>query len=442
MVIFGIPSEWRFLTRGVFMPATVVVGVQWGDEGKGKIVDSAAESAQIVVRFQGGNNAGHTLVVGGRKRVLHLIPSGILQSHATCVVGPGVVVDPRVFVEEIAAIEAEGLLPDPRRLLVSARAPLIMPYHCALDHLREAQAGAGKIGTTGRGIGPAYEDMVGRRALPFGLLRDPVAFRARLHTVIVEKNALIEHLGGDALDADAIADEYLSLAPALMRHCADATAVTQDALEAGQEVLFEGAQGTLLDVLHGTVPYVTSSHTIAAAACTGLGVGPGRIDRVVGVTKAYTTRVGEGPFPTELKGETGERLRSAGGEFGATTGRPRRCGWLDLVALRHAVALNGCTELVVTKLDVLSGFEELQICTGYRLPDGSITHRFPASGNLDECEPMYEPVPGWDEDISRVRTVTGLPASVHAFLERMETEVGVPVRTVSVGPEREATLPR
>ena len=424
------------------MPAAVVVGAQWGDEGKGKIVDHMTEKSDMVVRFQGGNNAGHTLVVGGRKQVLHLIPSGILQPHAQCVVGPGVVIDPWVLVKELRAIREEGFLNSAERLLLCERASMILPYHRSLDHLREAAAGKNKIGTTGRGIGPAYEDAVGRRAIRLGLLKDPVQLRAQLEKIMREKNALIEHYGGTAVSVDEMVASCMEIAPEIIPHLGDSCGVVAQALADGQNILFEGAQGTLLDVLHGTYPFVTSSHTVAGTACTAMGIGPAQIQRVVAVTKAYTTRVGMGPFPTELEDAMGERIRELGGEFGATTGRPRRCGWLDLVALKHAVQINGATDVVLTKVDVLSGLDELQLCVGYRLESGEEVEHLPWNMDLATVEPIYESISGWSEDITGARSLHELPETVHAYVKRVEDWIGVPIKSVSVGPDREQTIPR
>jgi adenylosuccinate synthase len=422
------------------MPSVVVVGAQWGDEGKGKVVDVLAERADLVVRFQGGNNAGHTLVVGGTKRVLHLVPSGVLHPRCACAIGPGVVVDPWELQLEIRSLRDAGLLIDPARLVVSERAPLILPYHRALDHLREQRLGVGRIGTTGRGIGPAYEDAVGRHAIRVGDLRRPSELPARVVRALYEKNALIAHLGGDPLDADAVTADLLAVAADLLPHLGDSVATTARALASGQNVLFEGAQGTLLDVLHGTYPFVTSSHTVAGAACTGAGVGPRHVERALGVVKAYCTRVGSGPFPTEAEPEADQALRDRGHEYGATTGRPRRCGWLDLVALRYAVQINGLTDLAITKLDVLSGFGPLRVATAYRLPDGTVTRDFPSHLDLDLAEPVYEELPGWAGDLSGATARADLPQGARSYLDRIEAECGVPIALVGLGAERSEML--
>jgi adenylosuccinate synthase len=425
------------------MPAVVVVGAQWGDEGKGKIVDLLSSEASIVARFQGGNNAGHTLVVGGEKTVLHLVPSGVLHPETTCLIGPGVVRDPHVLGTEIDLLESRGLLSNPRRLRISPSARLIMPYHKALDGAREAAAGKGRIGTTKRGIGPAYEDVVNRRGIAVGLLTNLTALRQQLNRVLPEKNALLRYYNVDPLQPEEIVTELMKTTAQLGRHFDDTGRVISQALSAGRNVLFEGAQGALLDVLHGTVPFVTSSHTIAGAACTGSGVGPTDIDRVVGIAKGYVTRVGSGPLPTAIGGELEEQIRESGGEFGATTGRPRRCGWLDLAGLRYARRVNGLTELVLTKLDVLSGLTTIKVCTGYQLQNGERIDEMPTDPNvLEHATPLYREVPGWSEDLQDVRDESEIPPNAHAYLDMIEAEVGVPVTILSVGPGRAQTLVR
>ena len=424
------------------MPAVVIAGAQWGDEGKGKIVDLLGRRAHFVVRFQGGNNAGHTLVVDGVKTVLHLVPSGVLQPSAACVIGPGVVVDPSVFAKELQLLSDRGLLDDTSRLKVSGNSALIMPYHCALDRAREG-ARAAKIGTTGRGIGPTYEDVASRRSIPMNALQDVEDLHARVEQVLPEKNAILAHYGAKTFTSSEVVDHVMTYASRIVPHIAETGQLIDQALIKGSKVLFEGAQGALLDVVHGTVPYVTSSHTVGAAACTGTGIGPNRISRVLGVAKAYVTRVGGGPMPTAIGGEKEEKLRQLGGEFGATTGRPRRCGWLDLPALRYAVRISGITELALTKLDVLSGLGDLKICTAYRLHGETLAHGiFPAADGLQQVEPVFETVPGWDQDISHIRKEGHLPKAAQEYITRIEEELGVRITILSVGADREATLQR
>ena len=417
----------------------VVVGAQWGDEGKGKLVDVIAEKADWVVRYQGGANAGHTVVVDGRKLVFHLLPSGVLHPGITCVIGNGVVVDPEVLLREIDQISAQGEPLDRSRLVLSTDAHVIMPYHRQLDQLREAALGGAKIGTTGRGIGPTYEDKVARRGVRVADLLDAGALRARLGAVLPEKNRMItEWYGGAALDLDALLAWAAPLAARLRPFVEDTVELLDRAARAGEPVLLEGAQGTLLDVDHGTYPYVTSSSTVAGGACAGAGVGPTTIGAVVGIAKAYATRVGSGPFPTQAEGEPEERLRRVGGEFGATTGRPRRCGWFDAVLARHAVRLNGVTHLAITKLDVLSGLERVPVCVAYegldRVPSGADA--------LAAARPIYEELPGWSEDVSAARSWDELPLNARRYLDRLEELVGVPIGLVSVGPERQSVLAR
>ena len=423
------------------LPNIVVVGTQWGDEGKGKIVDFFASQADLVVRFQGGNNAGHTMVVEGEKTVLHLIPAGILHRGVRCVIGNGVVVDPEVCLEEIRGLKARGYLATGRELVISEHAHVILPYHKRIDQLREEIRGKGRIGTTGRGIGPAYEDKVGRTGIRMGELADPELFRKRLEEVLPEKNLFIEKvLGGRPFPLEEIFEPYSRFGRELKPLVVNTTLTLGEAIRRGKKILFEGAQGTSLDIDFGTYPFVTSSNTVAGNACTGSGVGPTAIDEVIGVCKAYTTRVGSGPFPTELFDETGRRLQEEGGEFGATTGRPRRCGWLDLVILKHAVRTNGLTGLAVTKLDILSGLKPLQICTGYRRR-GKLFEEMPPSVHLlKECEPVYEEAEGWQEPLAQVRALAELPAAARKYLARIEQETGVPIVMVSVGPSREDTI--
>lgn len=394
----------------------------------------------MVVRFQGGNNAGHTLVVEGRKTVLHLIPSGILHRGVKCIIGNGVVVDPEICLQEIDEIKAAGYLKNDRDLLISEHAHVILPYHKRIDVLREQRMGAGKIGTTGRGIGPTYEDKVARVGIRMGDLIRPELFAKRLREVLAEKNPYLEKiLGGTPFGFDEIYEPYVNYGKRLVCYVQDTSIYLQKVIEK-KKILFEGAQGTSLDVDYGTYPFVTSSNTISGNACAGSGVGPTAIDGVIGVSKAYTTRVGSGPFPTELNDEVGERLRKQGAEFGATTGRPRRCGWLDLVVLRHAVRVNGLTGLVLTKLDVLSGLDRLKICTGYRWK-GSILKEMPSSIEvLNECEPVYQEVKGWQEPLTGIRRFKKLPVATQKYIQKIELALGVKLVMVSVGPSRDENI--
>jgi adenylosuccinate synthase len=423
------------------MPAVVGVGVQWGDEGKGKIVDILAEHADIVVRYQGGSNAGHTLVVGDEKTVLHQVPSGVLHAGKTCVIGNGVVVDPAALIEEIDALRARGYLEDESLLKVSDRAHLIMPYHRAIDQARERLRGEGRIGTTGRGIGPTYEDKMARIGLRFAELVDQRLFADALRATIEEKNTYLRTiLGEQALDYTHTVEQYERMRERLAPLVIDAGLYLDRALAAGRRVLFEGAQGTMLDVDHGTYPYVTSSNTISAAACTGGGIAPNRITTVVGITKAYTTRVGSGPFPTELLDDLGLKLQHDGEEFGATTGRPRRCGWFDAVVARHSVRLNGLNGLAVTKLDVLTGFKTIRVCVAYEL-DGKRIEEIPASLSvLGAVRPIYEEFPGWDEPLAKARALDDLPTNARRYLTALEELTATPIFIVSVGARRQDTI--
>ena len=422
------------------MSAVIVVGAQWGDEGKGKIVDLLSQTAHWVVRFQGGNNAGHTLVVRGEKRVLHLLPSGILHPNVRCGIGPGVVLDPEVLFAELESLRESGIDVAPDRLRIADAVPIILPMHREIDKLREQRLGDGKIGTTGKGIGPCYEDAIGRRAV---VARD-LTSRARLEKALAriadDATALLQSLGAPPPDMAAITERYAMIGQRIAPYLDDVGARIDEALLRGEHVLLEGAQGTLLDVRHGTYPFVTSSHTIAGGACTGLGIGPTRIDRVVGVVKAYATRVGSGPFPTELNEEIGQRLRDIGREYGATTGRPRRCGWLDLVALKHAVRLNGLTGIFLNKIDVMSGLDRIALCTGYRV-DGEILRDFPGhSTDLAAVEPIYEWMDGWEEDIREVRRFDDLPIATQLYVQRIEEMLGIGIDLISVGPDREESI--
>ena len=423
------------------MANVVIVGAQWGDEGKGKVVDIYTENAHDVVRYQGGNNAGHTLVVGSEKTILHLIPSGILHPGKRCIIGNGVVLDPKVFIQEIENLKKKGYLKDDRQLVVDGNVHVIMPYHKAIDIARETNSGEKKIGTTGRGIGPTYEDKIGRRGIRLADLVRPEVFARKLDEVLPEKNFLLEKfLGVAPLSRDAILEEYSGYAARLAPYLGNASALLNGSIAAGHNVLFEGAQGSLLDVDHGTYPYVTSSSTIAGGACTGTGIGPRFINEVIGISKAYVTRVGEGPFPTELKDEMGERLRQAGNEFGSTTGRPRRTGWFDAVALREAVRMNGMTGLAITKMDVLNDLATIKICTAYAWR-GELLEEFPRDLDvLKECKPVYEEIEGWQTDISGATRVEDLPEKAAAYIRKLEEVAGCPVILISVGPRRDQTI--
>jgi adenylosuccinate synthase len=418
----------------------VVVGTQWGDEGKGKIVDWLTENADGVVRFQGGHNAGHTLVINGRKTILRLIPSGILRPDVACYIGNGVVLSPQALLAEIDELHAAGV-DAAARLSISGSCPLILDYHVALDRAREAKRGAGKIGTTGRGIGPAYEDKVARRAVRAQDLFDAQRFAERVREALDLHNfVLVNYLGAERVDPQQVIDATLALAPRLRPMVCDVSHRLNEAMARGHRLLFEGAQGALLDVDHGTYPYVTSSNTVAGAAAAGAGVAPQQLHYVLGITKAYATRVGSGPFPTELLDATGEHLRNKGNEFGSVTGRPRRCGWFDAAALRRSVQLNGTTGLCITKLDVLDGLPTVRLCTGYRF-DGTITDILPfGADEVARCEPVYEDFPGWNESTFGVRRWEDLPASARRYLQRLSEVTGVPIDLVSTGPEREQTI--
>jgi adenylosuccinate synthase len=418
----------------------VIVGTQWGDEGKGKIVDLLAEYADVVVRFQGGNNAGHTMVVEGEQFISHLVPSGILQKK-TCLIGNGVVVDPSVLVEELDKLKNKGIDTGPNLLKISEKAHVIMPYHKQIDLAREKMKGDQKIGTTGRGIGPCYEDKASRRGIRFVELIDAEVFKETVHAVLEEKNFYLKHyLSAEPLDPEPIVQQYQGYAERLAPHVVNISIVMNQAVKAGKQILFEGAQGTHLDIDHGTYPFVTSSNTVSGNACCGAGIGPKEITGVIGIVKAYTTRVGRGPFPTELFDEIGDTIQKKGAEFGATTGRKRRCGWLDTVLLQNAVRLNGLTGLVITKLDVLDGLESLKICTGYEY-NGEIIDDFPANLKIiGACKPVFETLPGWPEDISGLRKLEDLPKNARRYLDRIEELLETPIDIVSVGPGREETI--
>ena len=421
--------------------SVVVIGCQWGDEGKGKIVDLLSASADVVARFQGGNNAGHTLVVDGKQTVLHLIPSGALHPKTVCLIGGGVVLDTAALVHEIEQLEQAGFPLGPGRLLVSQDCHLILPYHKAIDQARERRRGKGKIGTTGRGIGPAYEDKAARVGLRVADLLDESHFLARLRVVLEEKNSYLRNiLDESVLDFDTVAAELQRAAVLLRPHVADTARYLHEALVAGKRVLFEGAQGAMLDVDHGTYPYVTSSNTGIGAVCSGTGVAAKLVRKVIGITKAYTTRVGSGPFPTELTNATGDRLRNEGGEFGATTGRPRRCGWFDAVVLGKAIRVSGVDALALTKLDVLTGLDPLLVCTGYRR-GADVLDDVPAlAEDLERVTPIYEEHAGWTQDVSACTKLSDLPLPARRYIARLEQLAGVPIEIVSVGADRAATI--
>ena len=420
------------------MSAIVIVGAQWGDEGKGKIVDLYTEKADVVVRYAGGPNAGHTLVVGDERVIVRLIPSGILRPAARCVMAQGMVIDPAVLIGEIDSLEVRGH--DTKgRLFVSDRAHLILPYHPEIDALREHAAGAGaKIGTTKRGIGPCYEDKAARRGIRAGDLKDMARVEALAERAVHEWSPVIHALGGKTPDVRRIIDDLAPIAERLCPLITDTSALVDEAIRKGERVLLEGAQGTLPDLDHGTYPFVTSSSAVAGGAAVGVGLGPTRIRRVIGITKGYATRVGEGPFPTELTDATGDRIRTAGSEFGSVTGRPRRTGWIDLPALRYAARVNGFDGLAITKLDVLTGLPEVRACVAYETPSGRTT-AFPID-HLGESTPIFETFPGWPEPLSAARSLEDLPAAARRFIDFLAQEVGVPVDLVSMGPRRDETV--
>jgi len=420
------------------MANIVIVGAQWGDEGKGKIVDLLTRYADIVVRFQGGNNAGHTIVLKGEKFVFHLIPSGILYENKQCVIGSGVVVDPAVLIEEVNELKKRGHLKDDSQLMVSEEAHLILPYHRRIDIARDRVF---KIGTTGRGIGPAYEDKVARYGIRVVDLMDEEVFRKKLKANLIQKNAyLSEVLKEEGFELSEIFDEFLRFKKQLEKYVRNTSLILYDEIQKGKHILFEGAQGALLDLDHGTYPYVTASNTVAGNACAGSGIGPTMIDSVIGVTKAYTTRVGEGPFPTELKDEVGERIREKGGEYGATTGRPRRCGWFDAVVVNHAIRINGIQEVAITKLDVLNDFDKVKICVGYRV-NGKILHHVPSHLDLlESSEPVYEELDGWRREVKGAKKISELPAQAQRYLKRIEELTHAKIAMVSVGSERNETI--
>ena len=423
------------------MGNVVVVGTQWGDEGKGKVVDLLTARADLVVRFQGGNNAGHTLVVQGEQTICHLIPSGILHEGKKCLIGNGVVVDPEVLLEEINHLRTKGVNVTPARLSLSDKAHLIMPYHRAVDRARETARGKNKIGTTGRGIGPCYEDKAGRTGIRVIDLLEPDTLEEKIRSNLEEKNFfLTQFLHAEALEFQPIYQNYLSMAEALKPYITDVSLEIDGAIREGKRILFEGAQGTHLDIDHGTYPYVTSSNPISGSACAGTGVGPDKLHHVIGIVKAYSTRVGAGPFTTELLDDIGDYIQQRGAEFGATTGRRRRCGWLDLVVVRDAARLNGLTSLSITKLDVLTGLEKLNICVAYDLEGKRIEYRPASLKQLARCTPIYEEMPGWKDDISSAREPDELPAEARKYLKRIEEIVDIPLSIISVGPGRGETI--
>jgi adenylosuccinate synthase len=420
------------------MASVVVVGTQWGDEGKGKITDFLSEKAEVVARYQGGNNAGHTIIFNGKKYKLHLIPSGIFNDDKICVIGNGMVIDPRALVEEINYIHEEGF--STTNLRVSNRAHVILPYHLRLDEVEEESKGANKIGTTKKGIGPAYMDKAARVGIRICDLLDPEEFKVKLERNLAEKNRILEKVyETEGFKLEDIYDQYLELAEIIRPYVADTSVVLNDALDDGRRVLFEGAQGVMLDIDQGTYPFVTSSNPIAGGVTIGSGVGPSKINRVVGVAKAYTTRVGDGPFPTELHDQVGDQIREIGNEYGTTTGRARRVGWFDSVVVRHARRVSGITDLSLNSIDVLTGIEKVRICTSYEYK-GEILEAFPASLKvLAECKPIYEELPGWTEDLSEVRSLDELPVNARHYLERISQLTGIPLTIFSVGRDRDQT---
>jgi adenylosuccinate synthase len=422
------------------MPATVIVGLQWGDEGKGKTTDFLAEQVAVVVRYQGGDNAGHTVVVGEETLKLQLCPSGVMYPHITSVIGNGVVVNPATLIAELDMLTSKGI--DVAKVRVSRSAHVIMPYHVALDRANEGRLGGAKVGTTGRGIGPAYGDRAWRLGLRMEDLLTPDVLRERIVRALADKNLLLSSMGATTFEVDALVDQALAWGRRLQPHLDDTTWIVQDALRRGDHVLLEGAQGTLLDLDHGSYPFVTSSNPVAGGACTGGGIGPLQVDEVIGVMKAYSTRVGSGPFPTELHDEIGTGIAERGREFGTVTGRPRRVGWFDTVPLRYAVAVNSNSAIVLNKLDILSGLETLRLCVAYDI-DGRRVETWPSSGAaLSRAVPIYEEFPGWEEPIHDVRSLADLPENARRYVSALEEHAGVPIVFVSVGPERTQTIER
>lgn len=424
------------------MANVAIIGTQWGDEGKGKVVDLYAQDADVIARFQGGNNAGHTIVIKGEQSIFHLIPSGILHDNKVCIIGNGVVVNPKVLLQEIDGLTARGVLPPNTKLYVSEKAHVIMPYHWRLDMARESHGLGKKIGTTGRGIGPTYEDKIARVGIRMCDLLDEQVFREKLAKNVEEKNFYLTKLfREEPLDSEAIYREYTVYADRLRPYVADTSIIIEDQIKRGKKILFEGAQGSHLDIDHGTYPYVTSSNTVSGNASCGTGVGPSAVGDVIGICKAYTTRVGEGPFLTELTDEIGDKLREVGHEYGATTGRKRRCGWLDLVLVRQSKRLSGITGIALTKLDVLTGIEKLKICVGYKTQQGKSTESVPSNPRmLAQCEPVYEVLDGWKENITKAKKIEELPYNTRRYIERLEELAGIQSVLVSVGAGREETI--
>ncbi|MCD6305404.1 MAG: adenylosuccinate synthase [Deltaproteobacteria bacterium] len=423
------------------MANVVVVGTQWGDEGKGKVVDLLTDRSDMVVRFQGGNNAGHTLVVKGKQFIFHIIPSGILYEDKKCLIGNGLVVDPEVLLQEMADLEEAGVSLGPERLSLSEKAHMIMPYHKALDLARETAKGKAKLGTTGRGIGPCYEDKAARTGVRAADLADPELLKEKIEAGLKEKNFLLERFfNAEPLEAGPIVDSYLAMGERLAPFITDVSMELDQAVRAGKTILFEGAQGTHLDLDHGTYPFVTSSNPVAGSACAGAGIGPKHLHHVVGIVKAYTTRVGAGPFVTELTDKTGGYIQERGKEFGATTGRRRRCGWLDLVVVRDSVRLNGLDSLAITKLDILTGLKRLKICVGYELEGKRVDQRPANLKRMAACIPVYKEIPGWEEDISAARDLKELPEAARNYVDAIQEGAGIPVSIISVGPGREDTI--
>ncbi|MFY0634887.1 MAG: adenylosuccinate synthase [Vannielia sp.] len=422
------------------MANVVVVGAQWGDEGKGKIVDWLSERADVICRFQGGHNAGHTLVIDGEVYKLHALPSGVVRAGKLSVIGNGVVLDPWHLLKEIATIRAQGVEITPETLMIAENTPLILPFHGELDRARESQNSVAKIGTTGRGIGPAYEDKVGRRVIRVADLADGPTLELRVDRALVHHNALRSGLGLEAIDRDALIAQLKEIAPKILEFAAPVWKVLNEKRKAGKRILFEGAQGALLDIDFGTYPYVTSSNVIAGQAATGVGVGPGAVEFVLGIVKAYTTRVGEGPFPTELHDADGERLGTRGHEFGTTTGRKRRCGWFDACLVRQTCAISGMNGISLTKLDVLDGFETLKICVGYELDGKQLDYLPTAADEQARCTPVYEEMPGWSESTEGARSWNDLPANAIKYVKRIEELIDCPVALLSTSPERDDTI--